>query len=91
MLHSKIEVRERALDIAAGIMGIGTSDKDVVSKAIEIEKYLLGDAVLPETKDSDLDIFNKIAGMISGISGINLSPNDDVLDVKDLAKKDKKN
>lgn len=67
MLKSKIEVREFSVRIAADIMGSGTPGKDIVSKAKEIEAYVIGDAELPEVHDEVSaaggilqDIFNAI-------------------------------
>jgi predicted house-cleaning NTP pyrophosphatase (Maf/HAM1 superfamily) len=39
-MKSKIEVRVFAVEKAISIMGIGTPDKDVISKAKEIEAYV---------------------------------------------------
>lgn len=50
-MKSKIEVRKFAVEKAVMIMGTGTADKDVVAKAKEIESYVIGEAVLPETYD----------------------------------------
>ena len=47
-MKSKIEIRVFAIEQAVAILGVGTPDKDVVSKAKEIEAYIIGDAVLPE-------------------------------------------
>ena len=46
-----MDVRVFAVQRAAEIMGTGTPDKDVVSKAREIEAYVIGDAELPEVHD----------------------------------------
>lgn len=51
-MKSKIEIRVFAIEQAVAILGVGTPDKDVISKAREIEAYIIGDAVLPEI-DSD--------------------------------------
>lgn len=50
-MKSKIEVRKFAVESAITIMGQGTPNKDVISKAKEIESYIIGEAVLPETYD----------------------------------------
>ena len=50
-MKSKVEVRKFAVEMAVAIMGKGTSDKDVVAKASEIEKYVIGEAELPEVED----------------------------------------
>lgn len=49
MFKSKIEVREYAVSKAAEIMGGCAPNKDIISKAKEIESYIIGDAELPET------------------------------------------
>ena len=53
MFKSKIEVREYAINKAIELMGTGTPDKDVVTKAKEIEKYVIGEAELTETVDEN--------------------------------------
>lgn len=62
-MKSKIEVRKFAVEKAVEIMGTGTSQKDVVSKAKEIEAYIIGDAVLPEVYN-DMDAVNAILGNV---------------------------
>ena len=70
MFKSKIEVREFAVKQAVEIMGKGTSDKDVVSKAKEIEAYVIGDAELPEVSTSEIgDIASAISSAI-GMIGV---------------------
>lgn len=64
-MKSLIEVRKFAVDKAALIMGAGTADKDVISKAKEIEAYIVGNAILPEVYDES----NAISGMIGDILG----------------------
>ena len=48
-------------------MGIGAPQKDVVAKAQEIEKYIIGDAVLPDIAEetSPIDVINGIATAIN--------------------------
>ena len=53
MFKSKIEVREYAMNKAVELMGTGTPTKQVVDKAKEIEKYIIGEAELPETIDEN--------------------------------------
>lgn len=55
MMKSKIEVREFAISKAVDILGHGTPDKDVVSKAREIEAYIIGDAKLPEVNNGNIE------------------------------------
>lgn len=47
-MKSKIEVREYAVNKAAEIMGKGTPTDSLIAKAQEIEKYVIGEAILPE-------------------------------------------
>lgn len=74
-MKSKIEVRKFAIEKAVMIMGQGTADKDVVSKAKEIETYVIGEAELPETYDE--------SNALMGIMGSAL----DALGVNDTKKK----
>lgn len=64
-MKSKIEVRKFAVESAITIMGQGTPNKDVVSKAKEIESYIIGEAVLPETYDD----MNAVGGLASTLFG----------------------
>lgn len=66
MFKSKIEIREFAVKQAVAILGAGTSQKDVVVKAKEIESYIIGEAELPETSNEE-EILTKLAGNISGL------------------------
>ena len=67
-MKSKIEVRVFAVEQAVKIMGVGTPQKDVVAKAQEIEKYIIGEAVMPEIapEASPIDYLNSVASLISG-------------------------
>lgn len=72
MFKSKIEVREFAVKQAVVILGTGTSQKDVVNKAKEIEAYIIGKAELPEISNEEemiAGITGRIAGLFQGISG----------------------
>lgn len=66
-MKSNIEVRVFAVNKAVEVMGAGAVIKDVVSKAQEIEKYVLGAAVLPEVADeaSPMDLINGIAAAVN--------------------------
>lgn len=86
MLKSKIEVREFAVTQAVEIMGKGTSDKDVVSKAKEIEAYIIGDAELPEVSTSEI---SDIASAISSAIGLNAAHTEEPTK-EEPAKKEKK-
>ena len=67
MFRSKIEVREYAMNKAIELMGTGTPTKQVVDKAKEIEKYVIGEAVLPETVDEN-EVMNTIIETIAGVA-----------------------
>lgn len=53
MFKSNIEIREFAINKAVELLGAGAPQKDVVEKAEEIEKYVMGEAELPETVDEN--------------------------------------
>lgn len=57
-MKSKIEIRVFAVEVAASMMGAGSPTKDVVSKAKEIEEYIVGEAKVPET-DADITTTSK--------------------------------
>ena len=67
MFKSKIEVREYAVNKAIELMGTGTPTKQVVDKAKEIENYVMGDAVLPETVDEN-EVMNSILEVLTGVA-----------------------
>lgn len=62
-MKSRLEVRKFAIESAVTIMGSGTPSKDVVEKAKEIEAYIIGEAILPETYDD----VNAITGLANGL------------------------
>lgn len=66
-MKSNIEVRVFAVNKAVEIMGAGAVVKDVVTKAQEIEKYVIGEAVLPEVfeETSPMELLNGIASAVS--------------------------
>ena len=66
-MKSKIEIRKFAVEIAAEIMGKGTSDKDVVVKAKEIETYVIGEAILPDVYDESNAITSAIGGILANL------------------------
>lgn len=68
VMKSRIEVRVFAVEQAVKIMGAGIPQKDVVAKAQEIEKYIIGDAVLPDVIDesSPMEVLNGIMSAIGG-------------------------
>jgi hypothetical protein len=65
-MKSKIEARIFAVNKAVEIMGVGALIKDVVAKAQEIEEYVIGEAVLPETYEetSPMELLNGIASAV---------------------------
>lgn len=67
-MKSNIEVRVFAVNKAVEIMGAGAVVKDVVTKAQEIEKYVIGAAKLPEIapEASPIDYLNCVASLIKG-------------------------
>ena len=67
-MKSKIEVRVFAVNKAVEVMGTGALIKDVVAKAQEIEKYVIGEAELPEIapEASPIDYLNSVASLIGG-------------------------
>jgi hypothetical protein len=66
-MKSKIDVRVFAVNKAVEVMGTGALIKDVVAKAQEIEAYVIGEAVLPETFEeaSPMELLNGIASAVS--------------------------
>lgn len=71
-MKSNIEVRVFAVNKAVEAMGTGAVVKDIVAKAQEIEKYILGAAVLPEVADeaSPIDYLNKVASLLGGSADV---------------------
>lgn len=75
MLKSKIEVREYAVTKAAEILGKGTPTDSLIAKAQEIEKYVIGDAILPEVAvDSTESLVDGLKSIISGVNDIAPQP-----------------
>lgn len=66
MITSKIQAREKALEIALRSMGNGTPINDIVSRAIAIEVYLIGSANLPET-ESEPNAIEVLTNILSTI------------------------
>lgn len=66
-MKSNIEVRVFAIEQAVKMMGAGAPQKDVVAKAQEIEKYVIGEAVLPDMADeaSPMELINGIAAAVN--------------------------
>ena len=65
-MKSKVEIREFAIRIAADIMGNGTPCKDIVSKAKEIEQYIIGEVEIPDISNIEQDML----GMLKGVTGL---------------------
>lgn len=73
MIKSKIDARERALELAvAHYNGIeGNRILDVVETAKEFESYLIGDAELPETEPTAEDVATKAIERLLSAYGLN--------------------
>lgn len=69
-MKSKLEVRKFAIDKAVAVMGYGSPAADVVALAQEIEKYVIGNADLPEMYDSDAAISNMFSKGFDKVLGI---------------------
>lgn len=65
-MKSKIEVREFAINKAVEIMGAGALIKDVVAKAQEIEKYVVGEAELPELSN-DVTMAEQVKDLLAQV------------------------
>lgn len=70
-MKSKIEVREYAVNKAAEIMGKGTPTDSLITKAQEIEKYIIGEAILPEVAaDTTESLVDGLKSIIGGVNDI---------------------
>ena len=70
-MKSKIEVREFAVKTAADIMGKGTPVDSLIAKAQEIEKYIIGEAKLPEiAADTTESLVDGLKSIIGGVNDI---------------------
>ena len=70
-MKSKIEVREYAVNKAAEIMGKGTPTDSHITKAHEIEKYIIGGATLPEVAaDTTESLVDGLKSIIGGVNDI---------------------
>ena len=65
-MKSLLEIRKFAVEMAVTIMGNGCPCKDVVSKAEEIEKYVVGKAELPEFIDENEQVAS-LLGVLAGL------------------------
>lgn len=68
-MKSKLEIRVFAIEQAVKVMGVGIPVKDVVEKAKEIEAYIIGDAELPESYDSEGALMGQILQGVQAIRG----------------------
>lgn len=68
-MKSRIEIREFAIRQAVAIMGTGMPVKDVVSKAKEIEEYIIGDAQIPEVYNQEEAMENMLMKGITSVIG----------------------
>ena len=73
MIKSKIDARERALELAiAHYNGIeGNRILDVVETAKKFESYLIGDADLPKTEPTAEDVATKAIERLLSAYGLN--------------------
>lgn len=60
-MKSKVEIRKFAVEKAVELLGSGSPCKDVISKAQEIENYIVGSAEIPETFSEE----DKLSELIS--------------------------
>lgn len=58
-MQSKVDIRKFSVEQAVAIMGTGTPQKDIVAKAQEIERYIVGDADIPEI-DNEKEFINSV-------------------------------
>lgn len=70
-MKSKIEIRKFAVQTAADLLGTGSATKDVVTKAKEIEDYIVGQAEIPETYNETSELGEMFSRGIKSITGIN--------------------
>lgn len=75
-MKSKIEVRTFAVNKAVEIMGHGTPQKDVIEKAKEIERYILGDAELPEVHNDMLALNGIMGNVMSSLKSMMDAPSE---------------
>lgn len=66
-MNSKIDVRVFAVEKAVAVLGAGTPTKDVVSKAKEIEAYIVGDADIPDVDNKENALFDMLQGVVQQI------------------------
>ena len=72
MIKSKIEARERALELATSFCkGVTMSDEIVTRCAKNFTLFLIGDAELPETEPTAEDVTNKAIERIFSAYGLN--------------------
>jgi hypothetical protein len=69
-MKSKIEIRKFAVQTAADLLGTGSATKDVVTKAKEIEDYIVGQAEIPETFNEASELGEMFSRGIRSITGI---------------------
>lgn len=73
MIKSKIDAREKALELAINfaMRCVGAQSGDVINVADEFEKYLIGSADLSETAPSAEDLVLKTMEAVNQASQIN--------------------
>lgn len=68
-MKSRLDIRVFAVEQAVRVMGYNTPIKDVVEKAKEIETYIVGEATLPESYDSEGALMGQILQGVQAIRG----------------------
>ena len=70
-MKTKVDIRVFAIQQAVVILGAGAPSKDVVSKALEIEKYITEGIELPDVDTSSpLDIVNGIMPALTAATAV---------------------
>lgn len=83
-MKSIADIRIFSVEQATKIMGAGTADKDIVSKAKEVEAYIINGLTIPENSEETIlsDIINLIGLFVP-------EKKDEILEDKITKKKDK--
>jgi hypothetical protein len=62
-IKSRLDARHYAVEKAVELMGAGSPSKDVITKAKEIESYIVGEAELPEVTN-DLENLSSVLSSV---------------------------
>ena len=71
MIKSKIDARERALELAIAYYSRGARREEVLATAQAFETYLIGNADLPETEPTAEDVATKAIERLLSAYGLN--------------------